>query len=212
MIIAGLILIGFHIFLAHSEEEFILKEYIMNGSLEEVIDSEERPVYWNSYEETGGKYLGDLLPKNWLFQIHNASPAITMGIDSNIKHSGKYSIKIINGCEKDIGVIQNIDLIEIKPDTVYIFSCYVKGENVSGKGGVTACVSFASKAGGFWADPNRITVWFDKSLSGTFDWKKIEIKFSTNSESEIMLIGGQFRHASGLAWFDDFSLVEYYGG
>lgn len=202
----AMLLVCFGVFTAYGQDELCL-----NGDFEKVVDFKDRCVSYDNFTNSGGKFLGDILPDKWLFEVHGGQhPA--MGLDEGVKYSGEFSVKIVNGSDDNIGVLRNEGFIPVKTDTTYVLTFYVKGEDITGKGGACAFVSFASKSGGFWSDPKRGTIWSENVLNGTFDWTKQELKFTTDNTAEILLLGLQLRNASGTVWFDDVSLVEFFGG
>jgi len=101
--------------------------------------------------------------------------------------------------KEKVGICITQYLPEMKPDTEYLLTFFMKMENVSGSG---VCVNV-------WDDRNR---WFPTSFyTGTMPWTKQGFRFKSNPETNkktksyirLRLMG-----ASGTAWFDDVRLRE----
>ena len=87
--------------------------------------------------------------------------------------------------------------VEVRPDSVYRLSGWIKTENVSPKDGAGALLNV-----------HEIKSARTRALKGTKDWTEVETTFKTGSRREITvncLLGG-WGLATGTVWFDDVSL------
>jgi hypothetical protein len=98
-------------------------------------------------------------------------------------------------------------VIKLKPNTKYRFSCWMKGENIKS----------SKKFGGarFYLQDKGKIVWdgspagLFKRAVGSFDWGKVEFSFNSNSfKSGSAVIYLTLRFASGKVWYDDVIIEE----
>lgn len=141
--------------------------------------------------------LSSGLPKDWSFKAYVDDGTATNYFIDNDAERGNV-IRIVNNSENDARFIQTV---KVKGNTVYKFSCYVKTDNVVG--GAGANIGFED-----------ITD-HSESVTGTSDWKLIEITGKTgDKQKEITVglrLGGFGAISTGTAWFDDFRVVEVGG-
>jgi hypothetical protein len=160
------------------------------------------------FTKAGSTLLGDRIPDGWTFQSHEGTPGI--GLDATVKHlpTDAFTLKMSNATTKNIGVLRLVGTVPLKPRTRYLFSYYVKGEQVvtdERKGGALGLVATRSTAPG----SKDTVLWVPQSLTGTFGWQRVEFAFVTG-EDEVQLTSAQvqLRFSSGTAWYADLSLVE----
>ena len=99
-------------------------------------------------------------------------------------------------------------LSNIKPNTKYRLSYYVRTQDIQGKGGVGAYLSFVEKKYSRGLPSVRIT--------GTHPWHRLIFEFTTPPEMDmskiekpgIPSIGLWAWFAEGEVWFDQVELVE----
>lgn len=119
--------------------------------------------------------------------------------DNEIKYSNKRSYKIDSPEYNDAMFFKKVKLEKDRP---YKVTCMVKTENVVGKDenlGAGAQISIDG------------TTERSVAISGTEDWKKIELIFNSKDREEINIgfrLGGYLGEAKGTAWFADFVLEE----
>jgi hypothetical protein len=88
--------------------------------------------------------------------------------------------------------------IRLAPETNYKLTGWIKGENIvlkEGNVGANLCIM------GTWTHT--------PSLSGTFNWTKMEVEFTTPSDGEVRIgcrLGYWGSTVEGKAWFDDISI------
>ncbi|HEY3331143.1 MAG TPA: hypothetical protein VGK19_14035 [Capsulimonadaceae bacterium] len=159
-------------------------------------------------------FSADVAPARW-----NCVAEITPGVnepsikssasvakDETVKHSGKSSIRFINGATTDI--IGCVTDFAVEPNTHYKVRMWVKGEGIvsNRNEGVMLWTRYGAKAD-FWSN-NKWTVQLPPVHAGTFDWQAFEYFVDTNDNAELMHVTIQLRNASGKAWFDDIELVK----
>ena len=121
-------------------------------------------------------------------------------LDSTVFASAPYAMRLQT--TKDINVTQYLP--ELKPDTKYRLSFYVRLQDVKPlKAGGGVCANI-------WDDANR---WFPAHnyLTGTMDWtfQSYEIKTGVNTNKKVRsYLCLRIMNASGTAWFDDVRLEE----
>ncbi|NOZ60960.1 MAG: T9SS type A sorting domain-containing protein [Calditrichaeota bacterium] len=136
------------------------------------------------------------LPFCWIYEAFNNVAVFQWEAGTGRNNSHCVSIDIPSDQLDDARWIQEIQLL---PNKTYKLTGWIKGENITlvqGNIGANLCVM-----GGFEHSP---------SLSGTFDWQKTELEFTTPANG-IVTIGcrlgfyGSILH--GKAWFDDLTLT-----
>ncbi len=125
----------------------------------------------------------------------------TYGIDEEISHSGKKSVKLSNASDASSGVYARIyqnDLkmepnnnLKLDPNTTYVVSLWAKGKNVS------TCW--------FGGGPNW-TARFPIS-NGTFEWTRFSAEFKTDSTGNWPMMILSEAPTEGL-WIDDVCLAK----
>jgi hypothetical protein len=174
----------------YSKKYYLSKEYfIKNGNLEEGDYSlYNKPSFW---------YTEVVIEKKETFSWENAGAK-----------SGDRCIKITHHIPNDSRWAQGIQL---KPQTAYTLSGWIKTENVqyligdewhSGKelGGANLCVEYLDGR----LEPSRM-------ISATKDWTFVETRFKTEDEEWGYLqarLGTCGRLAKGEAWFDEIYFKE----
>ncbi len=128
-------------------------------------------------------------------------------LDTQNKVSGMQSLKINKSSGK--GFDEIYQTVSLKPNTEYELSYYIRAQDVTktvekAKAYGVSCTLAASNyrlaygSGGLWKYDN-----------GTFDWKKVTVRFNSNDfKSNMLRVGIQFPNAKGIAWIDSFSIRE----
>jgi hypothetical protein len=126
--------------------------------------------------------------------------------DTQNKISGTQALKIDKSAGK--GFDEIYQFISLKPDTEYELSYYVKGQDITktveqaNVYGVS-CTLAAGNRRAYGCDG----LW--KYDNGTFDWRKVVVRFNSNDfKSDTLRVGIQFPNAKGIAWIDAFSISE----
>lgn len=89
------------------------------------------------------------------------------------------------------------------PSKEYIFSFYIKGNNITGQNGARAIVTDENDK---WITGGSLDgLW--KQKTGSFDWEKCEFKFTSPGNGKLKVILS-LHDAQGTAWFDDVSITE----
>ena len=119
--------------------------------------------------------------------------------DKDIKLGKTYSYRLINSDYTDSMMFREI---EVKPNTAYRVSCYIKTEDVVNE------------------DDNPVlgaqiilkdTEEHSEVLSGTNDWTKVDFCFSSKNKTKVEIgfrLGGNTGKVKGKAWFDKIVFEE----
>lgn len=124
----------------------------------------------------------------------------TATIDQSVKHSGKASLKYVNGDPENYRVI--VTHINVKGGESFRFSAWVKGKDIKpsafGKKGAGIYLHAYDENGKSLGGSNPPTP------SGTFDWTKVEGLFEVPAEARRIAISLYLVQGNtGTAWFDD---------
>jgi len=159
-------------------EEFIrnLPNKVLNGGFESV--------------------MGDL-PRDWRLECWQAENAIcSYEVDSKYKVKGKYSANIEHRGKADSRWVQET---EVKPNTNYKLSGWIKTVGVGGEG-AGASIQIQD------------TAIKTEVLSGTRDWTYVEVEFKTGLEQKSVKVscrlGDYGAINTGTAYFDDIIMKE----
>ena len=119
--------------------------------------------------------------------------------DKDVKIGNTYSYRLINSDYTDSMMFREI---EVKPNTAYKVSCYIKTENVINKD-----ENQISGAQIILKDTEEHSV----VLSGTNDWTKVDFCFSSKNKTKVEVgfrLGGNTGKVKGKAWFDEIVFEE----
>lgn len=120
----------------------------------------------------------------------------SVDLDRNVKRSGRQALSISHQTYSHTLVGQEF---EVRRNTRYIVTLWVKSENVVASSDKTAGSCFIQDSSGsiLATTPN---------ISGTHDWEKISVFFSSKSENVRICL--DFNMATGKLWFDDIVINE----
>lgn len=128
-------------------------------------------------------------------------------LDDSVKHSGKRSmrIEVIEGT----GVSVYQALLDLKEGKTYSVSCWFKTKDVvpGPEGGFAylTVYQYSTETGDF----SSITTFKDfVQLKDTNDWRKYTFTFAIKEGTVRVDVKAGFYLATGIAWVDDYSLVE----
>lgn len=125
------------------------------------------------------------------------------GVDYSIFHSGKRSFKIQSGLSGSPGLSQSYTF---QPNTTYTWSAWVKTENNANPEVVAVAVP------GGVSSPNKVSdnrfVYDDIVPTGTNDWKKIQMSFTSQQGGTGNLYAALQNGSNGTVWFDDVKIEE----
>ncbi|MEN8906682.1 MAG: hypothetical protein ABF289_12065 [Clostridiales bacterium] len=135
--------------------------------------------------------------QNWELKTWKNDNNVTKsGIDNSIFKSGNKSTFIENISANDSRFIQEI---EIKKNTYYKVSCWVKTENI-GTEKIGANISIYN-----------LTIW-SSDIKGTNNWQQLNLYFKSGKDSDNVSIslgiGNYGNENTGKAWFDDLEIIE----
>ena len=119
--------------------------------------------------------------------------------DNKTTYSEGYSYKISSDVPNDAMLCKEI---EVNPNSAYKLSCMVKTEDIK-------IQKEGSDAGAFLGIYESTEK--SKSLTGTNDWTKLELYFTSKNKDKIRLgfrLGGYDDICTGTAWFSDVKLEE----
>ena len=144
---------------------------------------------------------GDGRPDHWRFMPRRGDARAVL--DSSVARSGKRSIRIEGpGADFALNMVQ-LDR-PLKPDTVYVFSCWVKLAKVEFLPRVSP-----RQAIRFWvsSDPPLMRgSAFAVEEPGTTDWKRYEKRFKSKPRELPVAVTSLFQLRKGTVWVDDLSL------
>lgn len=160
---------SFELKFVEASAEYLHRNLVVNGDFEQVI--------------------GDpLIAQGWTIPGANRVGAVT--IDSGAPKGGKYSIRIENQDEDEYNRI--FQHVEVEPNTNYVLSYWIKGEEiVKGQGGISAKV-FCPGA--------NIT-----GKNGTFEWEYISVVFNSGNNKKLELVP-YLHKSSGTVWYDNIEI------
>lgn len=123
----------------------------------------------------------------------------TFSKDNKNKFSSKRSLKIES---EDFNDAMYLKTIQVKPNTAYKFSVYVKTEEVQREQNDKIAGANISILG---------TVEKSESIVGTSDWRKINLLYDSKNNTELQIalrLGGHNGYAKGTCYFSDFEVEE----
>jgi hypothetical protein len=148
-------------------------------------------------------------PRKWMFgkwygpRKKDIKPGQVCKLDKSTFIKGGQSLKLINSPSgKRVCVTQYLP--QLKPNTKYLLTFYIKTKNLKSQGG-----KHSGAVVNVWGEKNR---WFPQNwFMGTMPWTKQGFEFTTGpgtnkkykSYIRLFIIG-----ATGTAWFDDVRLRE----
>ena len=130
---------------------------------------------------------GDGNPDGWEI----AEP---VALDAQVKHGGRQSARI----DSDSDIINNFSKLwlDLKPNTAYTLSAWIKTEGIGGQGAQVYPYGFEGMVGGGFL-----------VATGTTDWRRYSVTFTTGAGTHGR-ISFRVYGTKGAAWFDDLALVE----
>jgi C-terminal processing protease CtpA/Prc len=152
-----------------------------NGDFE-ILDKASQPLGWSIRTDNSGSYLSE--------------------VDSNIKKSGKYSIRIEKVKEADPFWAFNFPIKNIYDVDSITLSGYIKTENV--KSGFAALWARVDNASGKSISMDNMS---QRGVKGTNDWKKVSLTIAYDSKNAAQLSVGGLLLGDGKAWFDQLEIT-----
>ena len=121
----------------------------------------------------------------------------SVDLDRRVMRSGRQALSISHQINSHTQVTQEF---EVKINTNYLVTLWVKSDNVVASSGDTAGSCFIQDSSGsiLAASP---------SITGTKDWEEIMIFFTSKSEKVRICL--DLNMATGRLWFDDIAVKEY---
>lgn len=177
--------------------------------------TEERPVFFNGYghfaqvrkdiplfPELGANLIQvEVGPRHVIFNkegfidqfIVNRSNADADAVaETGTSHSGLRALRLTNRSPKQSGTYVNVyQKIAVKPDTLYTFKAWVKGENAQN-------VWFPGGDG--WKQRTSFP-------TGTYDWRLVEADYRTGP-AQTEYVFTILSENTGTVWVDDLSMTE----
>jgi len=153
--------------------------------------------------EISGRMLG-----TWYLPT-KAEEKACITIDNTTYRDGCQSICIYNAKPDDLASISH-NLPSLKPDTNYVLTFWIKGENINKVTGKFAGALVNIN----WPGRNFNSFWPRGGYSGTFGWTKQAIKFktppvpNTDMAQKTAWLSLRFQFAPGKVWFDDVRIRE----
>jgi hypothetical protein len=132
------------------------------------------------------------------FNFHD-QPGEVSFVDTEIKHSGRASLRLENFTANANGHGRVMQEIAVQPHRCYRVTLWVKTENLQ-PAGAFRLFALAGK------DQDIAPRTFN--LPSTADWRKISMLLNSLSFDKIRLYAGLWGGKSGKAWLDDWSIEE----
>lgn len=140
----------------------------------------------------------------WIFYEDDpASEGSLTEIDNTLSHNGSNSVRVSFDGTHDVNYyhVQQKN-IAVSPDTTYMVEGYIKTENITTYQGVM--IEVIDSRG--W----QISCWPTTVVTGTHDWTRVNVVFTTRSDANAVNIRLRRRSGAGLisgtAWFDNITL------
>lgn len=149
-------------------------------------------------------------PTGWSFGIDNQQLGIraqgTIVTDQAMTGARSARIQVTESPEGDVRAYWGVPgnrWVAVKPGATYMLSGYVKTENVEAEQ-FGAAVYVPVVNDNPYQQPNA--PW----ITGTRDWRKAIISFrvAEDADGPLAVPRGEIQQATGIAWFDNFSLTE----
>lgn len=123
-------------------------------------------------------------------------------IDEQIKHSGKYSVRLENFGTNPYGHARVVQVLDLKPNREYQFSAWVKTDAITPLDSLKVMV--------YQTDMKRLlpSDYFAPPPKATQDWTKYTFRFKTLNHDSARLYMGTWEGKSGRVWIDDLEVVE----
>jgi hypothetical protein len=160
----------------------------------------------NLIKNPGFEQLTDNFPTDWAISEGTASAdMVKVEVSNQAPHSGSNCIKVQNDAMRDSMAIQAVN---IKKDTVYQLSCWIRSENILNEAGSANITLYYDNNG---IDCKGIITSTEFQNTNN-QWTKLEFKFRSlkiNSPFYVgVRLGGQGTVNQGTAYFDDLTLQE----
>lgn len=160
----------------------------------------------NLIKNPGFEQLTNNFPTDWAISEGTASAdMVKVEVSNQQPHSGSNCIKIQNDAMRDSMAIQTVN---VKKDTVYQLSCWIRSENILNEAGSANITLYYDNNG---IDCKGIITSTEFQNTNN-QWTKLEFKFRTlkiNSPFYVgVRLGGQGTVNQGIAYFDDLTLQE----
>ena len=140
------------------------------------------------------------LPKGWAVRHYGGQAEHHL---DERAHSGEVAIRISStrGANTSVRCV-----VPVKPEHTYRLSGWIKTEGVKPRGGADGALFNVHELQG--ANTVKTT-----ALKGNTDWRKVSVTFNSRGREVISIncLFGGWGSATGVAWFDDISLVEVPG-
>jgi putative membrane-bound dehydrogenase-like protein len=146
-----------------------------------------------SFEKTSGD-----LPESWKVRVYSGPAGkVQHSLESRSEYvrTGKYSLRIHSDDGHDSSLHTSV---ELKPNSEYRLSGWVKTDNLSGARGAQYNIHEIQPEGR------------TNAVSGTQDWTGVQVCFNSGNKTNITLnaLFGGWGRSKGTIWFDDVELVE----
>ena len=133
---------------------------------------------------------GQAAPMGWRLDINNGAK-VSMTIDQATFHGGGRSVRLASQSGMTAHVYGRfVQSVPVQPNTEYVLSAWVKGEQV--------------------AADQHFTDWKSYTLgvrAGTFDWYEVSTRITTRPDQTTLDIGLNVVNQAGALWLDDVCLT-----
>ncbi|RKY05323.1 hypothetical protein DRP77_01360 [Candidatus Poribacteria bacterium] len=162
---------------------------VENGEARHVPDPTVRIVNGGFEEFEGNRFKG--------YRFHDR-PGVVSFVDTEVKHSGRASIRFENFSADPHGHGRVMQEITVKPRRCYRLSIWVKTEGLKPEG----CFRMLVLADGRNLAPRE----FD--LPSTTDWRKVTMIFNSLYFDRVRVYAGVWGAREGRLWLDDWEIEE----
>ncbi len=165
--------------------------FLVQGKLAHLTPDEASHIDNGGFEEFSGNRFKS-------FNFHDQPGEISF-VDTDVKHSGKASLRMENFTANPHGHGRVMQEVRIQPHRCYRVNLWVKTENLQPAGAFAISVLVG----------DRSIVRQEVPVASTGDWKKIQFLFNSgNFDSVGRFYAGVWGGKSGKFWLDDWTLEE----
>ena len=165
--------------------------FLVRGGEARLVNSNAAPIANGGFEDySGNKFKG--------FDFHDQPGEISF-VDTQVKHSGKASLRLENFTANPHGHGRVMQTIRVQPHRCYRMTVWVKTE------GLQPASAFNLLA--LTADDREIAP-REFHMASTGDWKKITMLFNSLNYTQIRLYAGLWGGKAGKVWLDDWAVEE----
>lgn len=157
-------------------------------------------LVWN------GGFEKDLLGGGFDWIIWNFAPGVRIDLDEEKRFEGTRSLRVRFDGKYNVDFYHVWEIVPVEQNADYTFTSYMSTQDITTTNGITWEI---------YCYPKVNMMKTVESLTGTNDWKRVEVSFHTPSDCKSVVIrlrryvSTKFdRYISGTAWVDDVRLFK----